>query len=295
MSHVGPYLQLEGSLVRSSRCRSAQPTTPLGAEEDRSSYASTLLPRADAIGEYLTGQFERVAQGSFVCQIRRATVRAVGCTAYWNPRYVGRPQGSVCRSNSPSLARRLSAQRLASTPRRNSFLMSYAFERLPGGAKSILKTDARTCDQTSIEVSAPRSREYCAAGRCRGHQAKRVYSGTRRCTRDASEWSAVKDRLVERDASVPSPVERLSRVSTKRSLTALHSEAIGSTPPSPGVRPSSPGAQRHRPAAQYSLERGAEKLRSHVVIARCGRRFEIDSRHRRLSKRSSSGGVSPRC
>src|ERR1043166_4670246 len=47
---------------------------------------------------------------------------------------------------------------------------------------------------------------------------------------------------VSRLASVPTPVERLARVSTKRSLTALHSEAITEYIAESRSRPSSPGA-----------------------------------------------------
>src|SRR5207248_9695708 len=112
------------------------------AEEDRSSYAFTLVPRADAIGEYLTAQFERVAQGLVpFAQIRRAAGRAVGCTAYWNPRYwPGRKDPCAIEIGFTWLA--ASAQGSGINTEANLLLMSYAFESLRV-ARVDLKTDAR--------------------------------------------------------------------------------------------------------------------------------------------------------
>src|SRR5205814_10085964 len=54
--------------------------------------------------------------------------------------------------------------------------------------------------------------------------------------------TAVSVLRLSRLASVPTPVERFARVSTKRSLTALHSEAITEYTAESRSRPSSPGA-----------------------------------------------------
>src|SRR5208282_2444379 len=79
---------LEGSLVR------LEPLAPghaddlaAAAEEDRASYDFTLVPRASEVGGYLDAQFARAGQGLIpFAQVRREDGRAVGCTAYWDPR-----------------------------------------------------------------------------------------------------------------------------------------------------------------------------------------------------------------
>ncbi|HUB40225.1 MAG TPA: hypothetical protein VMA72_15345 [Streptosporangiaceae bacterium] len=79
---------LDGSLVRLEplAVRHAADLA-VAAEEDRGSYGFTLVPRAGEVGDYLSAQFARTAQGLIpFAQIRRADGRAVGCTAYWDPR-----------------------------------------------------------------------------------------------------------------------------------------------------------------------------------------------------------------
>ena len=58
------------------------------AEEDRSSYAHTWVPRADEVTAYIDAQLERAATGQMVpyAQVEVASGRAVGATAYWDPR-----------------------------------------------------------------------------------------------------------------------------------------------------------------------------------------------------------------
>ncbi|NRQ37740.1 GNAT family N-acetyltransferase [Nonomuraea sp. NN258] len=80
---------LEGTLVR---------LEPLGhrhaadlavaAEEDRGSYAFTWVPRAGEVGRYIDEQLGRAADGRLApyAQVDRATGRAVGATAFWDPR-----------------------------------------------------------------------------------------------------------------------------------------------------------------------------------------------------------------
>ncbi|MEU6350924.1 GNAT family protein [Streptomyces sp. NPDC047072] len=83
----GPLL--EGALVR---------LEPLGhrhaadlavaAEERRETYAYTWVPRADEVGGYVDAQLARAATGRLApyAQVSVATGRAVGATAYWEPR-----------------------------------------------------------------------------------------------------------------------------------------------------------------------------------------------------------------
>jgi N-acetyltransferase len=80
---------LEGFLVRLEplSARHAKDLA-IAAEEDRASYGLTLVPRAGQIDSYLSGQFARAEQGLVpFAQIRCFDSRAVGCTAYWDPRY----------------------------------------------------------------------------------------------------------------------------------------------------------------------------------------------------------------
>ncbi|CAM5622902.1 hypothetical protein STENM327S_02240 [Streptomyces tendae] len=80
---------LEGTLVR---------LEPLGhrhaadlaraAEEDRGTYAFTWVPGADEVGAYIDAQLARAATGRLApyAQVSLATGRALGTTAYWEPR-----------------------------------------------------------------------------------------------------------------------------------------------------------------------------------------------------------------
>lgn len=58
------------------------------AEEDRGSYAFTWVPRADEVQAYIDAQLGRAATGRLApyAQVSTATGRAVGVTAYWEPR-----------------------------------------------------------------------------------------------------------------------------------------------------------------------------------------------------------------
>ena len=79
---------LEGSLVRLEPLAARHAgDLAVAAEEDRSSYGFTLVPRGSEVAGYLEAQFARAAQGlTPFAQVRRADGRAVGCTAYWDPR-----------------------------------------------------------------------------------------------------------------------------------------------------------------------------------------------------------------
>jgi RimJ/RimL family protein N-acetyltransferase len=79
---------LEGSLVRLEPLAARHAgDLAVAAEEDRSSYGFTLVSRGNEVAGYLDAQFALVAQGLIpFAQVRRADGRAVGCTAYWDPR-----------------------------------------------------------------------------------------------------------------------------------------------------------------------------------------------------------------
>lgn len=112
------------------------------AEEDRSSYAFTLVPRADEVGGYLQAQFDRVTDGLVpFAQIRQSDGRAVGCTAYWDPRYwPGRKDLRAVEIGFTWLG--ASAQGCGINAEAKLMLMRHAFEELHV-ARVDLKTDAR--------------------------------------------------------------------------------------------------------------------------------------------------------
>ena len=191
---------LEGSLVRLEPLSVGHADDlALAAEEDRSSYGFTLVPRANEVGDYLAAQFARVAQGLIpFAQIRRADGRAVGCTAYWDPRY--RSGGNDLRAIEIGFTwLGASGQGSGINTEAKLLLMSYAFESLRV-ARVDLKTDARN----------ERARRAIEALSATFEGVLRNWSmswapGEEGLLRDsamysviASEWSAVKDRLVER-------------------------------------------------------------------------------------------------
>ena len=134
---------LEGSLVRLEPLSIGHADElALAAEEDRSSYDFTLVPRANEVGDYLEAQFARVEQGLVpFAQVRRTDGRVVGCTAYWDPRYwPGRNDLRAIEIGFTWLSS--SAQGSGINAEAKLLLMSHAFEKLRV-ARVDLKTDAR--------------------------------------------------------------------------------------------------------------------------------------------------------
>ncbi|MFY0511985.1 GNAT family N-acetyltransferase [Streptomyces anulatus] len=83
----GPVL--EGSLVRlEPLTRRHAEDLAVAAEEDRSSYGFTWVPTAAETGRYIDAQLERAAAGRMLpyAQVSLRTGRAVGATAFWDPR-----------------------------------------------------------------------------------------------------------------------------------------------------------------------------------------------------------------
>lgn len=137
---------LEGDLVR------LEPLSPehaadltVAAQEDRSGYRWTHVPRAGEVGEYLDAHRRRREAGTMLpfAQVRRADGRAVGCTSLWDPR--SWPDGG------PLYAVEIgwtwlagSAQRSGINVEAKRLLMGFAFD--PDGLaveRVDLKTDAR--------------------------------------------------------------------------------------------------------------------------------------------------------
>jgi len=135
---------LEGSLVRlESLSFNHAEDLAVAAEENRSSYDFTLVPRADEVGAYVAAQFERAEQGLIpFAQIRQADGRAVGCTAFWDPRYWPDRRGlRAIEIGFTWLA--ASAQGSGINAEAKLLLMTHAFEELQV-ARVDLKTDARS-------------------------------------------------------------------------------------------------------------------------------------------------------
>jgi RimJ/RimL family protein N-acetyltransferase len=175
-----------------------------GAEEDRSSYRYTIVPRAQEVGAYLAAQFERAEQRLIpFAQIRLADNHAVGCTAFWDTRYLPGhfPRGSrglrAIEIGFTWLAR--SAQGSGINAEAKLLLLRYSFENLRV-ARVDLKTDARNersrramdaLGLTFEGVSRSWSMSW-APGEDGLLRDSVMYSVT------ASEWAAVQDRISRR-------------------------------------------------------------------------------------------------
>ncbi|MDV9170128.1 GNAT family protein [Streptomyces sp. W16] len=115
----------------------------VAAEEDRGSYAFTWVPRADQVGEYIEAQLARAATGMLApyAQISTATGRAVGATAYWEPRcWLTDDQLDAIEVGFTWLAR--SAQGTGINAEAKLLLFRHAFEEWHV-SRVDLKTDAR--------------------------------------------------------------------------------------------------------------------------------------------------------
>ncbi|MEU9094379.1 GNAT family protein [Streptomyces sp. NPDC048428] len=134
---------LTGSLVRLEPL-SADHAADLAqaVEEDRSNYTFTLVPRAEEVVGYLAAQFDRMTDGLVpFALVRRSDGRAVGCTAYWEPRYwPGRKDLQAVEIGFTWLG--ASAQGSGINTEAKLLLMRYAFEELRV-VRVDLKTDAR--------------------------------------------------------------------------------------------------------------------------------------------------------
>ncbi|ADI12529.1 acetyltransferase [Streptomyces bingchenggensis BCW-1] len=88
----GPVL--EGGLVRLEPLEHRHAADlAVAADEDRSSYRFTWVPTAAEVEGYIDAQLARAAAGKLApyAQVDRVSGRAVGATAYWDPRLW--PQG----------------------------------------------------------------------------------------------------------------------------------------------------------------------------------------------------------
>ncbi|HUN35664.1 MAG TPA: GNAT family protein [Trebonia sp.] len=145
---------LEGSLVRLEPLAVGHAQDlATAAEEDRGSYEFTMVPRASEVGDYLTAQFGRTAQGLVpFAQVRQADGRAVGCTAYWDPRYWPDRDDDLRAIEIGFTWLAASAQGSGINAEAKLLLMTHAFDSLRV-ARVDLKTDARnTRSRRAIEA-----------------------------------------------------------------------------------------------------------------------------------------------
>ncbi|MEU3659752.1 GNAT family protein [Streptomyces sp. NPDC032940] len=177
----------------------------LAAEEERGTYGFTWVPRAGEVGSYLEVQAARAATGRLApfAQISLATGRAVGATAYWDPRsWLTEDALDAVEVGFTWLAR--SAQGTGINTEAKFLLFRHAFE-VWGVSRVDLKTDARNSrSRAAIESVGARfegvlrnwsvSRVPGEEGRLRDSA---VYSVT------AAEWPQCRARLETRVASLP--------------------------------------------------------------------------------------------
>ncbi|MPY64507.1 GNAT family N-acetyltransferase [Streptomyces spongiae] len=195
----GPVL--EGSLVRLEPLdRRHAADLAAAAEEDRGSYAYTWVPGADEVGSYLDAQFGRAAEGRLApyAQVAKASGRAVGATAFWDPRWWPDGRGPYAvEVGFTWLA--ASAQGTGINAEAKYLLFRHAFE-VWGVERVDLKTDARNA----------RSRAAIAAAGARFEGVLRNWSvswapGEDGRLRDsamfsivAEEWPECRERIEER-------------------------------------------------------------------------------------------------
>jgi N-acetyltransferase len=153
---VGPVL--EGALVRLEPLDHRHaPDLAAAAEEDRGSYGFTWVPRAAEVGRYIDAQLSRAATGKLApyAQVAKSSGRAVGATAYWEPRLW--PAGdrlSAIEVGFTWLA--TSAQGTGLNVESKLLLFRNAFE-VWGAARVDLKTDARNArSRAAIEAVGAR-------------------------------------------------------------------------------------------------------------------------------------------
>jgi N-acetyltransferase len=135
---------LEGALVRLEPLDQRHaPDLAVAVEEDRTSYGFTRVPKAGEVGQYIDAQLARAATGRLApyAQVAKSSGRAVGATAYWEPRLW--PAGdrlSAIEVGFSWLA--ASAQGRGVNVESKLLLFRNAFE-VWGAARVDLKTDAR--------------------------------------------------------------------------------------------------------------------------------------------------------
>jgi RimJ/RimL family protein N-acetyltransferase len=134
---AGPLVRLEPLAGRHAE------DLAVAAEQDRGSYGFTWVPRADEVAGYIDAQLRRAASGKLApyAQVLVATGRAVGVTAFWDPRFW--PDGQRLSAVEVGFTwLGAAAQGIGVNAAAKLLLFGHAFEQW-GVARVDLKTDAR--------------------------------------------------------------------------------------------------------------------------------------------------------
>jgi RimJ/RimL family protein N-acetyltransferase len=146
---------LEGTLVRLEPLDHRHAADlAVAAEEDRAAYGYTPVPRAGGIGAYIDAHLARVAAGRLApyAQVAMATGRAVGVTAYWDPR-LWPDSGKLFAVEIGWTWLAASAQGTGLNAEAKYLLFRHAFEQW-GAARVDLKTDARNARSRAAIAAA---------------------------------------------------------------------------------------------------------------------------------------------
>jgi RimJ/RimL family protein N-acetyltransferase len=177
----------------------------MAVEEDRSSYRFTWVPTAAEVEGYIDAQLARAAAGKLApyAQVDQVSGRAVGATAYWDPRLWPDRDG-LCAIEVGFTWLAASAQGTGVNAEAKYLLFRHAFENW-GVARVDLKTDARNGrSRAAIEAAGARfegvlrnwSRSW-APGEDGQLRDSAIFSIT------AAEWPDCRTRLEQRTALVP--------------------------------------------------------------------------------------------
>jgi RimJ/RimL family protein N-acetyltransferase len=145
---------LEGDLVRLEPLAHRHAADlAAAAAEDRDSYRFTWVPTPAEVDGYLEAQLGRAAAGTLMpyAQVAAATGRAVGATAYWDPRRWP-DRDALCAVEVGFTWLAASAQGTGLNTEAKLLLFTHAFERW-GVARVDLKTDARN-DRSRAAIEA---------------------------------------------------------------------------------------------------------------------------------------------
>ena len=138
-------------------------------------------------GGYLADQAERAERGTLVpfAQIRLADRRAVGCTAYWDPRFwPGRAESCAVEIGWTWLA--ASAQRTGLNVEAKLLLMEYAVADAGRGQGRLQDRRAQRSGPGAPSRASGRPwKVSCGTGRRRTCRARRACSATPRCSRSS--------------------------------------------------------------------------------------------------------------
>ncbi|MFI2205664.1 GNAT family N-acetyltransferase [Streptomyces sp. NPDC020192] len=135
---------LEGALVRLEPLDHRHAADlAVAAEEDRNSYRFTWVPTASEVEGYIDAQLARAAAGKLApyAQVEVASGRAIGATAYWDPR-LWPTTGELCAIEVGFTWLAASAQGTGVNTEAKYLLFRHAFENWRV-ARVDLKTDAR--------------------------------------------------------------------------------------------------------------------------------------------------------